>query len=77
MHTLSNGNMNLFAEKMKANQAFLDEALNGVESESIKKWATTPHNKRIMLQVAEQMRMANEPAVKLTIFVVSNAMGIW
>lgn len=76
MHTLSKSNTNLFAERMKTNQAYLDEALKGVESESIRDWANTPHNKRIMLQVAEQMLAANEPVVKLTIFVVSNAMGL-
>ncbi len=58
-------------------EVYFNVALMGVESESIRLWAETKHNRPIMLKVADQLLAKNEPVEKMTIFIVSNAIGLW
>lgn len=59
------------------NTNYLSDALKHVESKNIRLWATTPHNKAIMLNVAAGFLAAGEPVEKMTLYIVANAIGLW
>lgn len=57
----------------------LDEALKGVESDSIKEWANTDHNRPIFEQIAQNALDKNEglvDPVRFSAYVVCLAMGM-
>jgi hypothetical protein len=55
----------------------LDEALKGVESDSIKEWANTSHNRPIFEKIAQNALDKNKDAdpIRFGAYIVCLAMG--
>lgn len=61
---------------MKTKQYFA-EALKGVESQSIRNWATSEHNNPLFLEVARIYMDKGRSVSDLTLYIVANAIGLW
>lgn len=62
----------------KTNVELLDKALGGVESDSIKEWANTDHNRPIFEKIAQNALDKNEglvDPVRFSTYIVCLAMG--
>lgn len=56
--------------------AYFHAALEGVESASIREWATSEHNRPIWMQIATKMYKQGKSVDDLTIYIARMAIGL-